>query len=95
MAHALVLAPTSTAAAPASASITCRRRRLLLAASADGQVSECLPRGEAAIPELAEALVAVSRALDAEMSSMPALEVRCNALTAHMLCTMLQHLPLP
>jgi hypothetical protein len=39
-------------------------------------VSELLPGGRSSIPALAEALLVVSRALDAEMGSMPAVEVR-------------------
>jgi hypothetical protein len=40
------------------------------------QVSELLPGGQSSIPALAEALLVVSRALDAEMGSMPSVEVR-------------------
>ncbi|WIA16567.1 hypothetical protein OEZ85_013237 [Tetradesmus obliquus] len=39
-----------------------------------GQVSELLPGGRSSIPALAEALLVVSRALDAEMGSMPSVE---------------------
>jgi hypothetical protein len=39
------------------------------------QVSELLPGGQSSIPALAEALLVVSRALDAEMGSMPSVEV--------------------
>lgn len=39
------------------------------------QIYELLPGGCACIPQLSEALMTVSRALDAEMGSMPAVEV--------------------
>lgn len=40
------------------------------------QVEELLPKGVSSIPELSAALVTVSKALDSEMASMPAHEVR-------------------
>lgn len=47
------------------------------------QVSELVPGGQGSIPALAEALLVVSKALDAEMGLMPSVEVRrvvCHAL---------------
>lgn len=40
------------------------------------QVDELLPHGESSIPQLSAALVTISRAMDTEMASMPAHEVR-------------------